>query len=61
MKCAILDSAEEKVLVPSTALSTFLIWSNYSDLVRPGPPKGSILEGKWDSGYFREMEVGESL
>ena len=24
------------------------IWSNYSDLTRPGPPKGSVLEGKWD-------------
>ena len=20
----------------------------YSDLTRPGPPKGSVLEGKWD-------------
>ena len=27
----------------------------------PGPPKGSGLEGKWDPGYFREMEVGELL
>ena len=30
-----------------------LIWSNYSDLTRPGPPKGSVLEGK--SPYFREI------
>ena len=22
------------------------VWSNYSDLTRPGPPKGSVLEGK---------------
>ena len=29
------------------------IWSNYSDLTRPGPPKGSVLEGK--SPYFREI------
>ena len=25
-----------------------------------GPPKRvCVLEGKWDPGYFREMEVGE--
>ena len=35
------------------------IWSNYSDLTRPGPPKGSVLEGK--SPYFREIRVGEIL
>ena len=23
------------------------IWSNYSDLTRPGPPKGSFSEGKY--------------
>ena len=25
------------------------------DLTRPGPPKGSFLEGKWDPRYFREI------
>ena len=25
-----------------------MIWSNNSGLTRPGPPKGSFLEGKWD-------------
>ena len=29
--------------------------SNYGDLTRHGPPKGSVLEGKWDPGYFREI------
>ncbi len=30
-----------------------VIWSNYSDLTRPGPPKGSKSEGK--SPSFREI------
>ena len=34
-------------------------WSNYSDLTRPGPPKGSVLEGK--SPYFTKTQVGEIL
>ena len=34
---------------------TLIFWSNYRDLTRPGPPKGSFLEGKWDPGYFREI------
>ena len=34
-------------------IGSIQIWSNYSDLTRPGPPKGSFLEGKWDPCYFR--------
>ena len=33
------------------SLEILSCWSNYSDLTRPGPPKGSYLEGK--SPYFR--------
>ena len=29
------------------------IWSKYSELTRPGPPKGNVLEGK--SPYFRKI------
>ena len=36
------------------------IWSNYSDVTGvPGPPKGSVLEGKCP--YFSEIHVGEIL
>ena len=38
------------LLLPQRArqLVLVLFWSNYSDLTRPGPPKGSCLEGNWD-------------
>ena len=33
-----------------------ICWSNYSDLTnRPGPRKGSSLEGKWDPENFSEI------
>ena len=28
---------------------------------RPTTPKCSFLEGKWDPGYFREIQLGEIL
>ena len=36
-------------------------WSNYIDLTKDLTPKCSKLEGKWDPGYFREIQVGEIL
>ena len=40
---------EQNVFVCSCLNSNPIhIWSNYSDLTRPGPPKGSKSEGKWD-------------
>ena len=38
-----------------------LFWSNYSDLTRPGPPKGSISEGKWDPKFQGNLGEGEIL
>ena len=35
------------------------IWPNYSDVTRPGPPKGGFLEGK--SPYCRKIQVGEKV
>ena len=36
-------------------------WSNYRDLTRPGPPKGSVERKGNGTPYFREIQVGEIL
>ncbi len=41
-------------------IKTMQFWSNYSDLTRLGPPKGSGLEGKWDP-LFQGNLGGEIL
>ena len=40
-------------------LEKLCAWSNYNDLTRPGPPKGSVLEGKWDPLFQGNRVVGE--
>ena len=46
--------------VGNTYRAIFSFCSNYSDLTRPGTPKGSWSEGKSDP-YFRKIQIGEIL
>ena len=52
----VIGIAELPIIFPVNFIALMTsVWSNYSDLTRPGPPKGSGLEGK--SPYFREIRL----
>ena len=57
---------KRKIILHSLHFLGFHFWYICSNEIatshdRWDPPKGSVLEGKWDPGYFRKIHVGEIL
>ena len=58
---SVLGLLSERTCCKGRVLSNFLVfvWSNYSELTRPGSPKGSFLEGKCSHKKSRLVKYGD--